>query len=206
MIGFYNYTVILTYLGVSAALVGMCFALNGSPSSAIVCLMLSGFCDLFDGSVAKTRKRTEQEKKFGVQIDSLADLVCFGALPAVIGFSLGLNRWFEIALLALYTLAALIRLAYYNVTEDELQFGQNAQRTHYDGMPVTTASLLIPLIYTLRPLMGNGFRFVYLGGLVFIAAAFLAKVRIKKLGVKGMAFAALLGAGVLVCLILGWSK
>jgi hypothetical protein len=44
---------------------------------------------MFDGKVARTKKdRTEQEKSFGIQIDSLSDLVSFGVLPAVIGFAM----------------------------------------------------------------------------------------------------------------------
>jgi len=56
MIGFYNYTVILTYIGVASAVVGMGLAMYGRTSMAIVCLMISGFCDLFDGTIARTRK------------------------------------------------------------------------------------------------------------------------------------------------------
>ncbi len=87
MVGFYNYTVILTYFGVVSAVLGIGLSMYGRTSMAVVCLMVSGFCDLFDGSIARTRERTENEKKFGIQIDSLADMVCFGVLPAAIGFS-----------------------------------------------------------------------------------------------------------------------
>lgn len=49
-----------------------------------------------DGRIARTKKdRTEQEKRFGIQIDSLNDLVCFGVLPAAIGWSMDCDRlWF----------------------------------------------------------------------------------------------------------------
>ena len=94
MVGFYNYTVLLTYLGVVSSVLGIGFAMYGRTSMAIVCLMISGFCDLFDGSVARTRKRTQNEQKFGIQIDSLADMICFGVLPAAIGFSIGLTKWY----------------------------------------------------------------------------------------------------------------
>ncbi len=205
MVGFYNYSVILTYVGVASAISGIGFAISGRTSMAIVCLMISGFCDLFDGSIARTCKRNELEKKFGIQIDSLADLICFGVLPVCIGFSVGLHRWYEVAALALYALAALIRLAYYNVTEDVLQITENTRRTHYDGLPVTTAALLIPLIYTLRPLLRDNFDYVYMAWLLIMAAAFLIKLKIKKLSMRGMIAAALLGAAVLVFLIIGWN-
>ncbi len=206
VVGFYNYTVVLTYLGVVSAVVGIGLAMYGRTSMAIVCLMISGFCDLFDGSVARTRERTESEKKFGIQIDSLADMICFGILPAAIGFSIGLTRWYEAAALILYVLAALIRLAYYNVTEDELQFGENTSRVYYDGLPVTTAALIVPLVYTLRPVMANGFLLLYAASLLVTAAAFLLKIKVRKLGMKGMIVAAFCGLAVLAFLIVGWNS
>ncbi len=206
MVGFYNYTVVLTYLGVVSAVLGIGLAMYGHTSMAIVCLMISGFCDLFDGSIARTRKRTESEKKFGIQIDSLADMICFGVLPAAIGFSVGLTRWFEAAALIVYVLAALIRLAYYNVTEDELEFAENTRRVYYDGLPVTTAALIIPLIYTLRPVMKSGFLLLYALCLLATAAAFLMKIKVRKLGMKGMIIAAVIGLLILAMLIVGWNS
>ncbi|MEZ4508362.1 MAG: CDP-alcohol phosphatidyltransferase family protein [Eubacteriales bacterium] len=112
MVGFYNYTVILTYFGVVSAVLGIGLSMYGHTSMAIVCLMISGFCDLFDSSIARTKMRTDDEKKFGIQIDSLADMICFGVLPVAIGFSIGLTHWYEAVALIIYVLAALIRLAY----------------------------------------------------------------------------------------------
>lgn len=205
MVGFYNYTVIMTYFGVVSAVLGTGLAMYGHTSMAVVCLMVSGFCDLFDGSIARTRVRTENEKKFGIQIDSLADLICFGVLPVAIGFSIGLTHWYEAAALVVYVLAALIRLAYYNVTEEELEFCENTKRVYYDGLPVTTVAILIPMIYTLRPVMKNGFLLLYALCLLMTAIAFLAKIKVRKLGMKGMIAAAFCGAAVLALLIVGWN-
>ena len=84
MIGFYNYTVILTYLGTLSGFLGITFAFNEKPLIALICLIFAGLCDMFDGKVASTKQRTQQEKRFGIQIDSLSDVICFGVLPAVI--------------------------------------------------------------------------------------------------------------------------
>ena len=90
MIGVYDYTVLATYLSLAFGVSGILAAMNGSPYSALLCLMVSGLLDAFDGRIARTKKnRTEQEKRFGIQIDSLNDVVCFGVLPGVIGASLG---------------------------------------------------------------------------------------------------------------------
>lgn len=205
VVGYYNYTVLMTYFGVASAIAGIGLAMYGRTSMAIVCLMISGFCDLFDGSIARTRQRTENEKKFGIQIDSLADMICFGVLPIAVGYSAGMTKWFEVVVLVLYVLAALIRLAYYNVTEDELQFGENTTRVYYDGLPVTTVALILPLIYTLRPVMKSGFLALFSATLLITAAAYLLKVKVRKLGLKGMIAAAFCGLGVLALLIAGWN-
>ena len=67
MIGYYNYTVWLTFVGMLSSVVGMGFAVQGKIIAAVICLMFSGFCDMFDGIVARTKKdRTDEEKRFGI--------------------------------------------------------------------------------------------------------------------------------------------
>ena len=95
MIGIYDYTVILTYLSVCFTVSGLWFAFNEHPFFAVLCLMASGLCDSFDGKVARTKKnRTENEVNFGIQIDSLADLMAYGLLPVAIGYAIGMNEWY----------------------------------------------------------------------------------------------------------------
>ena len=143
MIGVYDYTVLATYLSLAFGVSGILAAMNGSPYSALLCLMVSGLLDAFDGRIARTKKnRTEQEKRFGIQIDSLNDVVCFGVLPGVIGASLGGGEWWLRASVLFYILAALIRLAYFNVTEEERQSATNEHRHYYLGVPVTAASFV----------------------------------------------------------------
>ena len=122
MIGFYSYTVILTYLSLVFAMVGIHLSVIGAYQWSFICLMMCGVCDTFDGMVARSKKnRTEEEKKFGIQIDSLCDLISFGVFPAILGYNLGLSSVGWLAIEILYVLAAVIRLAYFNVTEETRQ-------------------------------------------------------------------------------------
>ena len=73
IIGFYGYWVVLTYLSVISAMAGICLAISGRVGAAVICLVISGICDMFDGTVARTAKRNEMQKAYGIQIDSLAD-------------------------------------------------------------------------------------------------------------------------------------
>ena len=118
MIGFYNYTVVLTYISLASSVFGMTQAIHGRFKTAILCLAISGLCDMFDGKIARTKKdRTEDEKAFGIQIDSLCDVVCFGAFPALICYLLGVRGPLGIAVIILYCVNSVIRLAYFNVME-----------------------------------------------------------------------------------------
>lgn len=201
MIGFYSYTVILTYMSLASAITGIFFACGmcgntPHPAYAIVCLMISGLCDMFDGKVARTKKnRTEDEKKFGIQIDSLCDAICFGVLPAVIGYSVGLNTPVDLPVLIIFPLCAVIRLAYFNVTEESRQKKTDETRKVYEGLPVTSVALIFPLIYSFQKDLGEYFPCVYGSAMFLIAIAFITRFRIKKPGMKTML--AFIGIGVL---------
>ena len=72
MIGKWNKSVILTYIGLAFAVAGIFLASReGCLNYAWCCLMAAGVCDLFDGAVARKVKRTDEEKKFGVELDSM---------------------------------------------------------------------------------------------------------------------------------------
>lgn len=87
---------------------------------------------MFDGKIARTKKnRTEDEKQFGIQIDSLCDVVCFGVFPIVLCYELGMRRIYSMAILVLYGLAGVIRLGYFNVMETKRQQETSENRKYY---------------------------------------------------------------------------
>ena len=105
----------------------------------------SGLCDMFDGKIARTKKnRTEDEKQFGIQIDSLCDVVCFGVFPIVLCYELGMRRIYSMAILVLYGLAGVIRLGYFNVMETKRQQESSENRKYYQGLPITSMSVVLP--------------------------------------------------------------
>ena len=199
MIGIYNYTVILTYLSLISAGTGIIVTLsdNGHPYWGVLFLLLCGLCDAFDGQVARTKKdRTKSEINYGIQIDSLSDVVAFGVLPACIGIaifrtsafidSLSSYAFFSVlkysffAILVLYILAALIRLAHFNVTEEERQSEEGGVRKYYTGLPVTSAALIFPSFMILRYITPVDISIAYLPLILFTAFAFLGKFTLRK--------------------------
>ena len=180
LVGFYNYTVWLTYAGAAAAVCGIFFSAGGHPFWGVICLLLAGATDMFDGKIASTMKRNEAEKNFGIQIDSLCDLISFGVLPVAIGYGLGLSGGFFFVSAVLYIICAIIRLAYFNVDEIMRQKNENGSRKTYYGLPVTAAAMLFPLIYGLKDLLGAALLPVYQVALFAVAAAFILKFKIRK--------------------------
>ena len=202
MIGIYDYTVILTYLGFSCGMLGIFLSITHHPFPAILCLMMAGLCDMFDGKVARTKeKRTKEEKNFGIQLDSLSDLVCFGVLPVLIAYSINIKTPFMIPIMLFYPLSALIRLAYFNTLE--ITRKGDGPVKEYTGLPVTSSALIFPFIYIFRKVLGKYFILIYGILLVVVGILFISNIKIKKPSIKMMFLFILIGV-IEVILILAF--
>ena len=188
-LGFYSYTVILTYIGLISSVYGMTQALEGRFRVAITCLVISGSCDMLDGRVARTKKdRTEDEKKFGIQIDSLCDLVCFCVFPAFLGYGLGLRGFCGTSAMCLFVLAGVIRLGYFNVMEEKRQQETTEARKVYQGLPVTSIAIILPVVYLLRPYIGTlAYLRTLIGVMLVVAVLNVSNIKVKKPGNKMIA-------------------
>ncbi len=206
LIGYYNYTVILTYIGMLFGFAGVLSAMGGRATRAVVFLMLAGFCDMFDGTVAATRVRTEPEKNFGIQIDSLSDLICFGVLPAVITCGAGRRSVPVMAVSGLYLLCGLIRLAYFNVDEMERQKHSAEPREIYLGLPVTLSALFLPIVYGGGLLLGWQTEIPLAVALGIMAVMFVLPVHFRKPGLAGKLCAVAIGVGEVVLVALACTK
>lgn len=206
LLGYYDYTVVLTYCGMLFAFYGILCVLEQNFWRALFCLMLSGVCDMFDGTVAATKDRTEKEKCFGIQIDSLSDLISFGVLPGIFVYVLcGQSRMAGIVAAA-FVLCALIRLAYFNVLEAERQRQTTEKRKSYLGVPVTTVAVLLPALYLLydRQICRRVVCFPLL--LLLTGIGYILPVEIKKPGALGKIGLFLLGVLEVLAMIffMGW--
>lgn len=190
LIGFYDYTVILTYISLLSGLMGIRSAFDGRLGLAIGCLVFSGVLDMFDGAVARTKKdRTQDEKNFGIQLDSLCDIVCFGVLPAVFLYCSGVQSIVGMVILALYVLCALIRLAFFNVLEMRRQQTEGGCAKAYRGLPVTSAAIIFPALYLVgMALPGNVITVVYYMAAALTAVLFVADFSIPKLDIGKLLF------------------
>lgn len=197
MIGFYDYTVILTYISLFSSVVGMTMALQNKMLTAIFCLMFSGLCDMFDGKVASTKKnRSEDHKNFGIQIDSLCDVICFGVFPAIIGYVSGLKTTWGICCIAVYILAGVIRLAFYNVYAEKHNRVKKANIIYLRGLPITSAAFIFPALILLKNVLHftpTQFYVVFMVVMYTTALLFLVDIRIPKPNNVGKLIMVILG-------------
>ena len=204
MIGFYNYSVIVTYIGVALSVSGMALASTGQFKFAIFCLALAGACDTFDGKIARAMKnRTKEMEIFGIQIDSLCDMVCFGVTPVIISYQMGLNSVWGIAIEILFVLCGVIRLAYFNVLEELKHTNpETDQAKGYRGLPITTITIIYPIVYLFHPLVSHETFLLFLAIMhIVVAFLYVLDFKLKKPGNSVIAAMMVLVTAVMVCIL-----
>lgn len=142
---------------VGLAAVALAFIVGGYVDAAWL-VVLSVLLDKLDGTAARALKATSD---IGMQLDSFADFVTFGIAPATMLFAAGLNAnqagttslwqgeaglWLLGAACATFVLCSCIRLAKFNVLQEDLP--ADAPKVFY-GMPTTFAGGLLAVTYIL---------------------------------------------------------
>lgn len=172
-IGVYGVSVLFSYLGVVLNFGSIYLMLMGNIELSMLCFMGSAFIDMVDGRIAKCCKRSDFEKSFGEQIDTVLDVFNFGAVPIILLYLLGFNDLVSVIFLGIYLFCATMRLAYFNT-----RLGNGEGSNVYLGVPVTSSGIFIPII-TLVYLLTNS---IFIGrGLLFIVSLlFILNIRIVK--------------------------
>ena len=148
---------------------------------ALGIFIVASLTDLIDGKIARTKKnRTEVEKRFGIQIDSLSDIVCFGVAPAVLCYCFGMRGVIGVAILMFYVLAGLIRLAWFNVMEEQRQEETVEKRECYQGLPITSMAIALPLVVVLKPFLGCEFMLALHVVMLVVGILFITNFKLKK--------------------------
>ena len=172
-IGCFNKSVILTHLGILCTIVGIASINQLSNKYAMIFLILAGTCDLFDGFIARKCKRTEIQKEFGKQIDSLADIVNFGVFPILIVSSY-CDSIITILVGIVYIICSITRLAWFNMhsnSETSIQY--------FNGVPITYISILLPLEFVFFVQLSI-FREIIVASMLIFAITMILNIRIPK--------------------------
>lgn len=201
-LGVYNPSIILTYISVFCSIYGIGMLLLPREGSVInevvlsmILLVVAGVCDMFDGRVARMCKRTEKEKEFGVQLDSLADTVSFVVFPAVILLYITQMHIVSIIIAMFYVFAGIMRLGWFNVTAEE-------NKGYFFGLPVTLAALIFPTFHLVAQFAHLCVRdYIYQILYALVGIAFISNFRLKKPGLKFSIIMVVAAIVAIVCLI-----
>lgn len=201
-IGKFNKSIAISYLGVVFAVIGMYYSFLHNFKFATICLVAAGVCDLFDGLVARsTKNRTKDDELFGIQLDSLADVVNFVVFPVVFGYNLGLKDWYHIVGYGLLAIAGIQRLCHFNVVV--INKKDSGPVKFYTGLPVTSTSIIFPILWLISNcISSNLYHILYTVLVYLIAFFFVLNIKIPKL--KGIAYPifAVLAAAFIIIMVL----
>lgn len=165
-------TSLAVFAGVSvAALLG-----SGHPKSAALLYIVTLGLDYADGIAAR---RLGQQSAIGQQLDSLADAVNFGALPALVGWMVGLRGPVQVMLLAAYIIASVWRLAWYNTVGLE---GDASAGERFRGLPTTYAACGVTVLVCVTQVLGVSTASVLTVYFPLAAAAMVSDLRVAKRG------------------------
>lgn len=197
IIGEFGKFVYVTYLGVLFALAAIYYFIQGQFAWGMMCFIVSGICDLFDGRVANSFERSAYQKRYGIEIDSLCDMVSFVAAPIVLIFSqLAYTVW-SLPLAGMYVLAAVSRLATFNAQAKT----QEEEAAYFIGVPVTYSALVFPVSFIMVESFWPGnYQMVLPMFILLLAYLFVMKRQVPKPRGKAYVFFCLLALVSLVAL------
>jgi CDP-diacylglycerol--serine O-phosphatidyltransferase len=134
--GVYIVPNLFTSSGLFAGFYSIICTLNEQYWLAAVMILVAQLCDMLDGRIARLTRATSS---FGIQYDSLADLVAFGVAPGILVYQWALRTWGRWGWLAasLYVTCGALRLARFNVQI------ASVEKRHFVGLPIPAAADVI---------------------------------------------------------------
>ena len=126
---------LFSLLNAASGLLSIYFSIHAKFILAIICLLIAVVFDTLDGKIATM---LNLKREFGMQMDSLSDIVSFGVAPAVFGIQLLPASLATSLVLIVFVLCGLLRLARFNTL---------GSLPYYIGLPITTNGYIIPLFY-----------------------------------------------------------
>lgn len=185
--------------GLLCAVLGIYFAIRGSFHLAMIGVLWAVLFDWADGIIArKIAGRTDHDRAFGAQLDSLIDIVSFGVFPAVFLLSYGqFSPWFLPGAFLIVATSAM-RLSYFNI------FGL-ASDGRYMGLALDNNAIIVAFVFLFQGLMGHAAFSIVLYSLSMVMLVFnLAPIRTPKF--SGRWFYVLIVYTVGLTVIYGWME
>ena len=185
--GIYLLPNMITTAGLFSGFYAIVAAVNGRFEAAAIAIFIAMVMDGLDGRVARL---TNTQSEFGVQYDSLSDMVCFGLAPALVMYEWALRDmvsvgWAKLGWLAafIYTASAALRLARFNSQV------ATAEKSYFRGLPSPSAAgVLAGLVWAATDLGIAGDDLVYLVFVLTISMGLLMVSNIRYYSFKEFHF------------------
>src|SRR5438445_4973337 len=142
------FTVSSIFCGIYSIMLSAGEATGDNFYRAAIAVFFGNFFDAFDGRVARM---TKTQSEFGVELDSLADVITFGVAPAILVYKWALAGMGTggIAISSIYAACGAIRLARFNV----IAHAESGTQRYFIGLPIPLAAgMLVSLVIALNNL------------------------------------------------------
>lgn len=166
--------------GIEAMATGRNELATGFFETACISILIAAVFDTFDGMIARQLNATSE---FGKEYDSLADVVTFGAAPAVLVYAWGLHVFERLGggIAFLFLAAVSLRLARFNVMTGKSDY------RYFAGLPSPAGALTLASLIFYAPAPVDDRNFAIIIMLVTIATAFAMVSPIRYRSQKGLA-------------------
>lgn len=180
--GIYLLPNLFTAAGLFAGFYAIVAAFKNQFDTAAIAIFIAMLMDGLDGRIARL---TRTQSAFGLEFDSLADLVSFGVAPALVIYSWSLFHFNKLGWLAafLFTACGALRLARFNTQVD------NTDKRYFQGLPIpAAAAVLASLVWQWSDASLHSFGFNLLTLITTVLTAFLMISHIRFHSFKQLQF------------------
>ena len=169
---FYILPNLFTTASLFSGFIALLWASSGRFEASALAILFSALMDGLDGRVARL---TGTSSEFGVQYDSLADLVAFGVTPAFMMFHFALAEYARLgmAVCFLFTVCSALRLARFNVQTS------TSNKRFFTGLPTPAAGCTLACLVLIAPFMPT-FMQQGLGGISLFCTAGIAILMVSQ--------------------------
>lgn len=172
---------ILTFIEVMILTVGIKMCFDNIIWGSMICLIFLGILDGLDGKFAQKVRKNEENKEYGVQLDSLVDIISSGVFPVIILYSMKFDNMLDVLVYIIFLICGVTRLAFFNVNNKE-------NNEYFYGIPITASAMILPIVY----LLTNN-EIIYMVCLFLLSILYVSKLKIKKLNLKLKIFLSIIG-------------
>lgn len=193
-LGKLNISNALTLFSLFFGAVGVGFSIIGESQYTIISLIIASIAYVFSYRFETMFERENADISFGIELDALSKSVVYALLPTSLLITLSFGSVLSVIISALYILAVIIRLAYFN---QAIEYQEEADEGKTQGLPLEASALIIPIVCLLAYVIPlNIFQYVLTGVYIVLGFGYVVSYPIPKLAEKWLIY--IMGLGILL--------